>query len=87
MASVNHFEHREYIVCLTGMIFSGNTVVPFSPDITVEEASVLFDDADIDILFCEEEFLLKAEKIKENYSGLKSVISLGVSMIYPSSGS
>lgn len=67
----------EYIACLTGMIFSGNTVVPFSPDITVEEASVLFEDADIDILFCEEEFLERAEKIKENYSGLKSVNSLG----------
>ena len=25
----------EYVACLTGMIFSGNTVVPFSPDITV----------------------------------------------------
>lgn len=67
----------EYIACLTGMIFSGNTVVPFSPDITVEEASVLFDVADIDILFCEEEFLERAEKIKENYNRLKSVISLG----------
>lgn len=67
----------EYIACLTGMIFSGNTVVPFSPDITVEEASVLFDDADIDILFCEEEFLPRAEKIKEKYSDLKKVVSLG----------
>ena len=67
----------EYIACLTGMIFSGNTVVPFSPDITVDEATLLFDDADIDILFCEEEFLSRAEKIKESYSGLKTVISLG----------
>ena len=67
----------EYIACLTGMIFSGNTVVPFSPDITLGEASVLFDDADIDILFCEEEFLPKAEKIKESYVGLKQIISLG----------
>lgn len=67
----------EYIACLTGMIFSGNTVVPFSPDISIEEASVLFDDADIDLLFCEEEFLEKAEKIKENYKDIKDVISLG----------
>lgn len=67
----------EYIVCLTGMIFSGNTVVPFSPDITVEEAVLLFDDADIDLLFCEEEFLIKAEKIKESCSGLKRIVSLG----------
>ncbi len=67
----------EYIACLTGMIFSGNTVVPFSPDITVEEATILFDDADIDILFCEEEFLEKAEKIKGRYNALKKVVSLG----------
>ena len=42
----------EYITCLTGMILSGNTVVPFSPDISYEEAAMLFEDADIDILFC-----------------------------------
>ena len=67
----------EYIACLTGMIFSGNTVVPFSPDITVEEATLLFDDADIEMLFCEEEFLEKAEHIKEAYPRLKNIISLG----------
>lgn len=67
----------EYVACLTGMIFSGNTVVPFSPDITVEEASLLFDNADIEMLFCEEAFLDKAESIKEVYPGLKSVVSLG----------
>ena len=67
----------EYIACLTGMIFSGNTVVPFSPDITEEEATVLFDDADIGMLFCEESFVPMAEKIKEAYPGLKKIISLG----------
>ena len=41
----------EYIACLTGMIFSGNTVIPFSPDITIEEATVLFDDLE-DCLYC-----------------------------------
>lgn len=67
----------EYIACLTGMIFSGNTVVPFAPDISVEEACKLFDDADIEILFCEEEFRERAEKIKSKYSGLRQVVSLG----------
>ena len=38
----------EYVACLTGMIFSGNVVVPFAPDITVDEATKLFDDADIE---------------------------------------
>lgn len=67
----------EYIACLTGMIFSGNVVVPFAPDITVEEARELFDDADIEMLFCEEEFSEKAKEIKEIYPGLKNIISLG----------
>ena len=59
------------------MIFSGNTVIPFSPDITVEEAAYLFDDADIEMLFCEEEFLPRAEKIKESYPKLREIVSLG----------
>ena len=67
----------EYIACLTGMIFSGNVVVPFAPDITVEEACVLFDDADIEMLFCEEEFEDKAKEISNSYSGLKQIVSLG----------
>lgn len=67
----------EYIACLTGMIFSGNVVVPFAPDISIEEACELFDDADIEMLFCEEEFSRKAEEIKEVYPGLRQIVSLG----------
>lgn len=67
----------EYIACLTGMIFSGNTVVPFSPDISTEEAIYLFNDADIEMLFCEEEFIPKAKEIKESCKGLKEIVSLG----------
>lgn len=67
----------EYVACLTGMIFSGNVVVPFAPDISVEEACQLFDDADIEMLFCEEEFSEKAKEIMANYSGLKETVSLG----------
>lgn len=67
----------EYIACLTGMIFSGNVVVPFDPNITVEEACELFSDADIEMLFCEEEFNSKAEEIKSHFDGLRQVISLG----------
>ncbi len=67
----------EYVACLTGMIISGNVVVPFAPDISVHEATQLFADADIDMLFCEEEFLGKAEEIKQSYVGLRKVISLG----------
>ncbi|MBP3330762.1 MAG: AMP-binding protein [Clostridia bacterium] len=67
----------EYIACLTGMIFSGNIVVPFAPEISVEEACDLFAKADIEMLFCEEEFKEKAEKISKKYSGLKQIVSLG----------
>lgn len=67
----------EYIACLTGMIFSGNTVVPFAPDITVEEACFLFEDADIEMLFCEEEFLDKAEAILKKCPTLHKIVSLG----------
>ncbi len=67
----------EYIACLTGMIFSGNTVVPFAPDITVDEASQLFEDADIQMLFCEEEFIGKADEICKVYRGINRIVSLG----------
>lgn len=67
----------EYISCLTGMIFSGNVVVPVAADVTTEEAVTLFENADIEMLFCEEEFLDKAEEIKEKYSRLRQIISLG----------
>ncbi len=67
----------EYIACLTGMIFSGNVVVPFDPNISVEEATKLFADADIEMLFCEEQFNDKAAEIEKNYKGLRQIISLG----------
>ncbi len=67
----------EYIACLSGMIFSGNVVVPFAPDITVEEALTLFADADIEMLFCEEDNLQKAKEIRRLYNGELKVVSLG----------
>lgn len=67
----------EYIACITGMIFSGNTVVPFAPDISIDEATELFDNADIQMLFCEDEFINKAEAIAERYTGISQIVSLG----------
>jgi long-subunit acyl-CoA synthetase (AMP-forming) len=67
----------EYVACLTGMICSGNVVVPFDPNISVDEACLLFEDADIEMLFCEEEFAEKAQEIKSRYGRLRQVISLG----------
>ena len=67
----------EYIACLTGMIFSGNVVVPFAPDISVDEAADLFEDADIELLFCEDAFGERAREVQKKYPGLKEIISLG----------
>ncbi|MBQ8783019.1 MAG: AMP-binding protein [Clostridia bacterium] len=67
----------EYIACLTGMIFSGNVVVPFAPDISIDEACTLFRDADIEMLFCEEEFIPTAEEICNRYDGIRKIVSLG----------
>lgn len=67
----------EYVACLTGMICSGNVVVPFAPDISVDEACNLFEDADIEMLFCEEAFSEKAKEISERYNGLRQIVSLG----------
>ncbi len=67
----------EYIACLTGMIFSGNTVVPFDPDVTSAEAARLFEDADIQMLFYEEEFTGKVKELCDLYGGIKENVSLG----------
>lgn len=67
----------EYVACLTGMICSGNVVVPFAPDISVDEACNLFEDADIEMLFCEEAFSEKAKEISERYKGIRQIVSLG----------
>ncbi len=67
----------EYIACLTGMICSGNVVVPFAPDICIDEACELFRDADIEMLFCEEEFIPTAEEICNRYDGISKVVCLG----------
>ncbi len=67
----------EYIACLTGMICSGNVVVPFAPDISIDEACTLFKDADIEMVFCEEEFIPAAEEIHNRYKGIRKIISLG----------
>lgn len=67
----------EYIACLTGMICSGNVVVPFAPDISIDEACTLFRDANIEMLFCEEEFIPAAEEICNRYDGIRQIVSLG----------
>lgn len=61
----------EYLIFFTGVLISGNVGVPFSPEISVEEAEQLFNRADIQMLFYSNEFASKAEKLKARCPDLK----------------
>ena len=37
----------EYIVCMTGVIISGNVAIPVAPDAPVEELAAILNDADV----------------------------------------
>lgn len=63
----------EYLVFSTGVLISGNVFVPFSPDISVNEAAELFERADIEILLYEKDFSDNAEKLKNNCPNLKMI--------------
>ncbi len=63
----------EYLAYSTGVLISGNVFVPFSPEISAEEAADLFERADIEVLLCEDEFIGKAELIKEKCRKLRFI--------------
>ena len=63
----------EYLVFCTGVLISGNVFVPFSPDISVNEAAELFERADIEVLLYENDFSENAEELKEICPSLKLV--------------
>lgn len=63
----------EYLVFCTGVLISGNVFVPFSPDISINEAAELFERADIGMLLYEDEFSEKAEALKDKCPELKFV--------------
>jgi len=65
----------EYLVFCTGVLISGNVFVPFSPDISVDEAAELFERADIEILLYENDFSENAEELKKKCPRLKTVCS------------
>ena len=67
----------EYITCLTGIMISGNVAIPFSPDISVEEAAALFQRADVDILLYENEFADKIPRLESLCPGLSRAINIG----------
>ena len=67
----------EYLTCLTGILISANVSVPFAPDISVEEACDLFERADIDMLFYEDDFEPSAKEISRRYGKFKNMVNLG----------
>lgn len=67
----------EYLTCLTGILISANVSVPFAPDISVEEACDLFERADIDMLFYEDDFEPSAQEISRRYGKFKNMVNLG----------
>ncbi len=64
----------EYLVFCSGVLVSGNVFVPFSPDISVDEAAELFERADIEMLLYENAFEDKAQKLIEICPKLKNII-------------
>ena len=53
----------EYLVFCSGVLISGNVFVPFSPEISVNEAAELFERADIEMLLYDEDFSKKADEL------------------------
>lgn len=67
----------EYLIFFSGVLLSGNVGIPFSPDISVEEAAELFDRADIQMLLYEDEFSDKAQELKEKCPKLEHLKNIG----------
>ena len=63
----------EYLVFCSGVLTSGNVFVPFSPDISVNEASELFERADIEMLLYEKDFEDKANELIKICPKLKNI--------------
>ncbi|MBR3439108.1 MAG: AMP-binding protein, partial [Clostridia bacterium] len=59
----------EYIVFVTGILTSGNILVPFSPEISEKESDSLFKRADIDILFYDGAYNC-TDKLKRHFSSI-----------------
>lgn len=66
----------EYVISLTGILISGCVVVPFSPEISVDEAAVIFNQADIDVIVYDSSFEQKAVQIAKKCSRIQKLISI-----------
>ncbi len=66
----------EYLSFFTGVIISGNTGVPFSPEISSNEAADLFFRADVEVLFYDDSFENAAKELKESCPFIKFMMNI-----------
>lgn len=53
----------EYIVCMTGVLISGNVAIPIDPDANPEEVAAILNDADATALIYEQDFAGKLDAV------------------------
>lgn len=75
IAVIGHTSY-EYLIYITGVLISGNVAIPLSPDISVAEASDLFNRGDIEMLFYEKDFEERLDEVREA-SSLKYCYDIG----------
>lgn len=67
----------EYIVSFSAVLLSGNVAVPFSAEISAEEAADLFERADIQMLLYEDAFSEKAAELSGKCPMLRYTLNFG----------
>ncbi len=67
----------EYIVCMTGIIVSGNVAVPVAPDAAVEEIAAIVNDADVTAVLYEPEFADKLDALTALCPAVRHTLNLG----------
>ena len=67
----------EYIVCMTGVIISGNVAVPVAPDAPLEEIASIVNNADVTAVLYEPEFRSKTEALKALCPSVRYTLDFG----------
>ena len=67
----------EYIVCMTGVIISGNVAIPVAPDAPVEELAAILNDADVTALLYEPEFEGSMDELKRLCPAIRYTLNFG----------
>ncbi|MBQ6266156.1 MAG: acyl--CoA ligase [Clostridia bacterium] len=76
----------EFLVCMTGVLLSGNVAVPFAPEISAKEASMLFARVHVGLLFYETEFAARAQELQKADPALKIVCLDEIAQYYDAYG-